>query len=110
MDGTISERADGVVQTAQGSATSDGTAITLNLGFDPLEMVLVNSTDAIVWHKIAGMAAANSLKTAGVATTPASSQVTVDTGSAILFNGDGTVTISATAAGSAKALAWVARR
>jgi len=45
---------------------------------------------------------ANSIKVVTAGTT------TVDTGSAILINDDGTITISATAVGNSKAISWVA--
>lgn len=99
---TVSKRADGIVNSAYGSFTGDGAASTITLGFNPQHMIVVNETDATTWQKIAGMAAANSVKTVTAGTT------TVDTGSAILFNGNGTVTLSATLGASAKAIAWYA--
>lgn len=102
--GTVTSRADGIINSASGSLTGDATATTITLGFNPLQVFVVNSTDTITWNKIAGMAAANSVKTVAAGTT------TIDTGSAILINGDGTITLSATLAASAKAIAWIARR
>jgi hypothetical protein len=92
----------GVTNFSSGSFTSDNTACIVSLGFKPRWVKVINSTDVIVWEKIEGMAAANSIKTVTAGTT------TVDTGSAILINSDGTFTISATAAGNAKAISWVA--
>lgn len=91
-----------IADFASGSFTSDNTATIVTLGFKPRWVKVVNSTDVIVWEKIEGMAAANSVKTVTAGTT------TVDTGSAILINTDGTITLSATAVGSAKAISWVA--
>jgi hypothetical protein len=50
------------------------------------------------------MVAANCIKTVTAGTT------TVDTGSAIVINTDGTVTLSATLAASGKALKFICRR
>lgn len=107
---TISKRADGIVNSATASWTGDGAAQTVTLGFVPLYVLMINETDVIRWEKIDPMAAANSLKTAGVATTPASSQTTLDTTSAIVINSDGTLTISAAASANAKAIKLYARR
>lgn len=99
---TATSRSGGIVNFASGSFTSDNTATTVTLGFVPRWVKVINSTDVIVWEKIEGMAAANSVKTVTAGTT------TVDTGSAILINTDGTITISQTAVGNSKAIAWVA--
>lgn len=99
---TATSRSAGVVNFASGSFTSDNTATTITLGFKPRWVKVINSTDVIVWEKIEGMAAANSVKTVTAGTT------TVDTGSAILINTDGTVTLSQTAVGNSKAISWVA--
>lgn len=99
---TATTRSDGIVNFSSGSFTSDNTACTVTLGFIPRWVKVINSTDVIVWEKIEGMAAANCVKTVTAGTT------TVDTGSAILINTDGTVTLSSTLAGNAKAISWVA--
>lgn len=96
-------KGDGVVRCMDGAITSDGTAVTLTLGFIPTYFLLVNQTDVILWEKLRGMAAANCLKVVTAGTT------TLDTGSAVVINSDGTVTISATAAGTAKSLLWLAQ-
>jgi hypothetical protein len=95
-------QAMGVDNFASGSFTSDNTATIVNVGFKPRWVKVVNTTDVIVWEKIEGMAAANSVKTVTAGTT------TIDTGSAIVINTDGTFTLSATAVGNAKAISWVA--
>ena len=101
---TISKRADGIVNSASASWTGDGSAQTVTLGFVPLYVLMINETDVIRWEKIDPMAAANCLKTVTAGTT------TLDTGSAIVINSDGTLTISATASASAKAIKLVAHR
>lgn len=95
-------KAASITEFSSGSFTSDNTATTVTLGFKPRWVKVINSTDTIVWEKIEGMAAANSVKTVGAGTT------TIDTGSAILINTDGTITLSQTAVGSSKAISWVA--
>lgn len=101
---TISKRADGIVNVATGSFTSDNAAQIVTCGFIPLEVLVINETDVILWHKIDPMAAANCIKVVTAGTT------TLDTGSAVVINTDGTFTISATAAGNAKAIKFIARR
>lgn len=92
----------GISNFASGSFTSDNTATIVKLGFKARYVKVVNSTDVILWEKIEGMAAANSIKTVTAGTT------TVDTGSAVLINDDGTITISQTAVGNSKAISWIA--
>jgi hypothetical protein len=96
-------KGDGIVRCMDGVITSDGTAVTLTLGFIPTFFMLINKTDVIIWEKLRGFLATEAIKVVTAGTT------TLDTGSAIVFNSDGTVTISAAAAGTAKALAWVAQ-
>ena len=107
---TLSKRGDGIVNVVTGSFTGDGAAQTLTIGFVPLQVVVFNETDAIRWEKMDPMAAANSIKTAAAATTPASSITTLDTTSAVIINTDGTVTLSAGLAAAAKAIKFIARR
>jgi hypothetical protein len=101
---TLSKRADGIVNVVSGSFTSDNTATTLTLGFIPLEVFVVNETDVITWRKLDPQAAANCIKVVAAGT------MTLDTGSAIVINTDGTVTLSATLCGNAKAIKFIARR
>lgn len=102
---TPSTQAAGVVNFAAGSFTSDNTATTVTLGFVPRRFEVVNSTDTIVWTKIAGMAAANCVKVT-------STTQSIETSSDILFNTgattNGTVTLSQTLVGSSKAISWTA--
>jgi hypothetical protein len=99
---TASARADGIVNFASGSFTSDNTDTIVALGFTPRWVKVVNTTDVIVWEKIAGMPAVNSVKTVTAGTT------TMDAGSAIIFNSDRTMTLEAATVGNAKAISWVA--
>lgn len=101
---TIDSRNRSINDTASGSFTGDAAATVLHLGFNPVRIIVVNSTDAIRWEKTKGMAANASLKLTGV---PA---FTVDATSAILFNGDGTVTLSAALGAAGKAISFVAER
>ena len=100
-----------VVSIATGKFTSDGTTITINSGFSPRWIRVVNTTDVIIWEWNEGLAATNTIKTVTAGTT------TIDTGSAIVVPvdpghataaGSNTFTISSTAAGTAKAISWIA--
>lgn len=101
---TYSGKADSIVGTMEFVFSADGTATTLSLGFNPSEVCVINETDATIWFKIGAQAAANSIKQVTAGTT------TLDTGSAILFNGDGTITLSSTLCASGKAIKGIARR
>lgn len=101
---TVDSRNRSINAADSGKFTGDGAATTLKLGYNPSYIVVVNETDTIRWEKIKGMAAANSMKLTGTPT------FAIDTGSAILFNGDGTVTLSATLGANAKAISWYAER
>lgn len=100
---TATSRSAGVVNFASGSFTSDNSITVVTLGFTPRWIKVVNTTDVIVWEKIEGMPAANSIKTVTAGTT------TMDAGSAITINTDGTISLSAAAVGNAKAISWVAQ-
>lgn len=102
---TISKRADGIVNMATGSFTSDNAAQTLTLGFVPTHIRIINETDVILWEKWDPMAAANCLKTVG-----STGVTTLDANSYLLINTDGTVTLHATLVGSAKAIKFIANR
>lgn len=99
---TYSARSGGVVNTVVGSFTSDNAAQTVTLGFKPNYMKIINETDTIVWESFSVSTATKVLKTTGV---PA---VTIDTGSAIVINSDGTVTLSATLVGNSKVITFFA--
>lgn len=99
---TYSNRSAGVVNTVVGSFTSDNAAQTLALGFKPNWIKVINETDTIVWEAFSSSSSTKTLKVTGV---PA---VTVDTGSAIVINSDGTVTLSATLVGNAKVITFFA--
>lgn len=101
---TYGKRADGVVNVQTFSLTGDAAANTVNLGFVPTLVEIINETDATLWRKWDPMVAANCIKVVTAGT------LTVDTGSAIVINSDGTLTLSATLAASGKALKGYARR
>lgn len=70
-----------------GSATGDGTALRVELGFRPMHVVAINVTDATRFEKLDSMANANTLQTvtAGTTTVTTTSQITIDdTGFTIL--------------------------
>jgi hypothetical protein len=100
---TLSHRADGIVGSVDGSFTSDNAAQAVTLGFRPTHVTVFNETDVIKWEKIGSQADANCIKQVTAGTT------TLDTGSAIVLSNSG-FTVSATAAGNAKAIKFVARR
>lgn len=100
---TAASNSAGIVNFASGSFTSDNSITVVNLGFTPRWIKVVNTTDVIVWEKIEGMPAANSVKTVTAGTT------TMDAGGAITINTDGTISLSAAAVGNAKAISWVAQ-
>lgn len=99
---TYSARSGGTVNSVVGSFTSDNAAQTLTLGFKPNYIKVINETDTIVWESFSVSSSTKVLKTTGV---PA---VTVDTGSAIVINSDGTVTLSATLVGNSKVITFFA--
>lgn len=96
-------RNGGIANSMTGSFAGTGAAVTLTLGFVPGEVTVFNETDVIIWRKLYDQAAANTIKQVAAGTT------TLDTGSAIVINTDGTVTLSATLAANGKACKWVAR-
>lgn len=99
---TASSFSAGIVNMSTGAITSDGTAVSVNLGFTPRWVKVINLTDVIVWEKMEGMSATQAIKVVTAGTT------TVDTGSAIVIAAGG-FSISATAAGTSKSLIWVAQ-
>ena len=99
---TPSFRTDGVVRYADGTTTGAAEAVVVTLGFTPRHVKVFNLSDAMVWEKVAGMSAAQTIKTVTAGTT------TTDTGSAIVFDENG-FTMSATVATTGDALVWYAR-
>jgi hypothetical protein len=89
MNVSPTRRGDGIVRSQEGSFTGDGTAAIISLGYIPNYFQLINQTDVIIYEKTRSMVAANCIKQVTAGTT------TLDTGSGILFNSDGTITISA---------------
>jgi hypothetical protein len=100
---TTQARQAGVPHMTVQSFTSDGSAATLTFGFKPSRVTVYNETDTIQWVWVKGMASTKVVKYNG--TGPA---ITTDTGTAILDNGDGTITISSGAAGTSKVIIVVA--
>lgn len=103
MQATPSRRGDGIVRVQDGAFTGDGTAVTINLGYIPTFFQLINQTDVIIYEKTRGMAAANCIKQIAAGTT------TLDTGGAITFNSDGSITISAATNVAAKSFVFLAQ-
>lgn len=101
---TISKRAESIINFTTGSFTADGAAQIITLGYDPLIAFVVNETDTITFEKFDPMVAANSIKTVTAGTT------TIDAGSAVVFNGDKTVTLSAGLCLAGKAIKFMFRR
>lgn len=97
---SASARSGGVINSASGGFTSDGNITILNLGFAPSMVRVINETDAIIWDKLGGEAAANCMKT--------DTAVALSTSSDIVINSDGTVSLSATVVGTSKAIRWYA--
>lgn len=95
----------GTETDVHGYFTSAGNAVQLNVGFKPLEVRIINTTDAIEWEWMNGFPATNTIKTVlGGSLTRA-----LDATSAIVVsepapNGGGNwiVTLSAALVGSAK--------
>lgn len=100
---TYTARSGGVVNSAVGSFTSDNAAQTLTLGFKPNYVKIINETDAIIWESLSVSSSTKVVKYNG--TGPA---ITVDTGSAIVINSDGTVTLSSTLVGNSKVITFFA--
>ena len=92
----------GVARGACGTATGDGTALVVTLGWRPKFVMVWNSTDAMKWEKIDGMSETHAIKTV------TAGDQTNDTGSGITIQDNG-FTVSATAAASGKALAYFAQ-
>ena len=93
----------GITHFAVGGFTGSGAAVTVTLGFKPSQIIAYNETDATKWEWIKSMAATKTFKTVTAGT------LTADTGSAIVDNGDGTFTFSATLAANSKVISWIAR-
>lgn len=91
-----------------GYFTSDGNAVSIPLGFRPLEIDVFNMTDGIKWEWQLGMAATNSVKTTFTGPT-----VAVDTTTAITVTDSDagarsnyTVLLSAGLAGTSKLICF----
>jgi hypothetical protein len=95
---------DGIVHRASGSFITDTTAaaVELTLGFTPRYVVWENVTDRTKYEWFDGAASGTTIKTVAAGTR------TLDTSDAAISVDGGTVTISATAAVSAKQCRWIA--
>lgn len=94
-------QAAGVANFATGSATGDGTAIEVSLGFKPRYIKVFNLTDVVVWEKFEEFTAAQAIKTVTAGTT------TLDTTSAVVIGAAG-FTLLAAAFGNGKVVHWAA--
>lgn len=99
--GVVSRNGEGVARGSSGLNTGDGTVLTVNLGFRPKKVEILNQTDITLWTKIDGMVDANTLKTVAAGT------MTIDTASAIVITNTG-FTYSATANVTGKVTNWYA--
>lgn len=85
-----------------GHFTSTGNATQINVGFKPMKIKVVNTTDAITWEWTYGMPAADAVKIV----LGGSLAGTLDTGGAFTIadggSGNFTVTLSATVCGTSK--------
>jgi hypothetical protein len=105
QSGGVANFASGLLTT--GSATA--VAVQIVVGFVPRHVRILNETDVVVWEKFDTMVAANTLKhvTAG--------DMTIDTGSAIVFDIDPglgvaaeSFTISTAISVASKVIEWAA--
>lgn len=102
MFASVTRQSDGIVNQATGSFVSDGTPVTISLGFTAQHVVLINETDLVRFERLANQPAANSIKTVAAGT------MTLDTTTAIAVAGN-TITISAAAAPTGKTFRFIAR-
>lgn len=93
----------GVGQRTTGHFTSGAEAVRIKLGYQPRRIEVVNGTDAVLWKKDIGMAAANCLKI--------DTAVAVDTNGYITFEDGGAgnydILLSATLLDTGKAISFV---
>lgn len=93
----------GVRQKTTGNFASANEDVRILLGYQPRTVEIVNSTDAVLWKKNVGMAAADALKI--------DTAVAVDSNSYIVFEDGGagnyTVLLKAALLGNAKAISFV---
>lgn len=98
---TASRGPDSIARGACGTFTGDGGIATITLGFRPKNVKLVNITGVVVWEKIDGMLATQTLMTVTAGT------LTVNTTSAVVLTATG-FTVSAAAAVSTNLFVWSA--
>lgn len=90
---TQSFKSDGVIREQICTITADGTALTINPGFQPRRVVLYDPAAVLKWEWAQGMPTTDSFKFATGA-------MTVDTGSAIVVASKDTETAALLAAGA----------
>ena len=102
-----SSNSEGRANMATGEFTGDGTVLTVNLGFTPKRVELVNVTDRISQLWVKGMAATTTLNTdaAGARTANTSSLIVERTAIADGYRG---FSVAAAANVSGKAYVWSA--
>lgn len=97
--------AGSVSHDTAGFFTSAGNAVQINLGYQPLEVVVTNITDSLVWTWKYGFPANDTIKL-----TLGTVAAVLDTTGAIVVSSDPagncTVTLSAAAAGTSKAIVF----
>lgn len=105
---TASYTSEGRGVIASGDFTGDGTVLTVNLGFQPRRIELINVTDRISQLWVKGMAATTTLNTAadGVRTANTSSLIVERTALADGYRG---FSVAAAANVSGKAYVWTAQ-
>ncbi len=101
MEDTATRDTNGIARGCSGGHTGDGTLLTVTLGFKPQHVTLINTTDAVRFEKIDGMADNATFETVTAGTS------TIDTTSAITLTDDG-FTVSAAVNISAKVFVWAA--
>lgn len=102
MEDSATRTENGIARGNTGGHTGDGTLLTVRLGFRPMHIVMINTTDAVRFEKIDGMAANATFETVTAGTS------TIDTTGAITLTDDG-FTVSAAVNISAKNFVWFAQ-
>lgn len=92
-------------QFTTGNFTSTGDAVEIRCGFVPRDIEIYNETDAVLWKKKAGMAAANAIKIDTAVATDANGYITVNA----TADGGANVTLSATLVGNSKSISFSLR-
>lgn len=102
MEDSATRTENGVARGNTGGHTGDGTLLTVRLGFRPMHVVLINTTDATRFESIDGMPAGATFETVTAGTS------TVDTTGAVTLTDDG-FTVAAAVNIAAKVFVWFAQ-